>query len=57
MRSVFGVRRLAFGGIGIAPGENNCSDNGPSNYHAKIAMQRRNHRPWNTEHRTPNAER
>jgi hypothetical protein len=57
MRLAFGVWRSEFGGIGIAPGETNCSDNEPNNYHSKIAAQRGDHQPLNAELQTPNAER
>jgi hypothetical protein len=57
MRSAFGVWRSEFGGIGIAPGENDYSDDDSNNYHSKIARQRGNHQPLNAERQTPDAAR
>jgi len=51
-RSEFGVRRDRH-----RAWKNSCSDNDPNNYHAKIAMQRRNHEPLYAERQTLNATR
>ena len=57
MRSVFGVRRLAFGEIGIALRENNCSEDQTNNYRRKVAVQPSKRQPPNAERQTPNEQR
>jgi hypothetical protein len=57
MRSAFGVWRLAFRGIGVALGENNCSKNQTNDYHREVAAQRGKRQPPNAERQTPNEQR
>lgn len=57
MRLALGVRRLAFRGIGIALGENNCSKNQTNNYRREVAAQRGKRQPADAERQTPNEQR